>query len=146
MAMPNWLKIAAGLALATTLIAVAALRAYSDKLEPLVQAHGTTYYNGTYAPTPLACKPESAIVAAIEQVHAKFDYYAGPDLAAFERRALANQGLPPLRVEKLYVITEDEKLRDGTMVLFIGLKVDCVSIVFGFPARLYNEIVGKSTS
>ena len=34
--MPNWLKVAAGLALAVSLIAVAALRAYSGMLGPLV--------------------------------------------------------------------------------------------------------------
>jgi len=142
--MPNWLKIAAGLALTVSLIAVAALRGYSDKLGPLVQAHGTTYYNGTYTPQPLACKPESTIVASIDQVHAKYDYYAGQDLSAFERRALIFDGLPPLKVEKLYVITQDDKLRDGEMVLFIGLKADCVSLVFGFPARVYYDIIGKA--
>jgi hypothetical protein len=142
--MPNWLKIGAGLALTVSLIAVAALRAYSDKLGPLVQAHGTTYYNGTYTPQPVACKPESTIAASIDQVHAKYDYYAGLDLAAFERRALIFDGLPPLKVEKLYVITQDDKLRDGEMVLFIGLKADCVSLVFGFPARVYYDIVGKA--
>ena len=144
--MPNWLKIAAGLALAVSLIAVAGLRAYSWKLGPLVQTHGTTYYNGTYKPAPLACKPESTILASIDQVHAKYDYYAGADLTAFERRALIFDGLPPLNVEKLYVITQDDKLHDGEMVLFIGLKADCVSIVFGFPARVYNDIIGKSQS
>ncbi|MCJ7598061.1 MAG: hypothetical protein MUO41_05425 [Methyloceanibacter sp.] len=144
--MPNWLKVAAGLALAVSLIAVAALRAYSGMLGPLVQAHGTTYYNGTYTPAQIACKPESTIVASIDQVHAKFDYYVGPDLVAFERRALIFDGLPPLKVEKLYVITQDDKLRDGEMVLFIGLKADCVSIVFGFPARVYYDIIGKSQS
>jgi hypothetical protein len=144
--MPNWLKVAAGLALAVSLIAVAALRAYCDKLGPLVQTHGTTYYNGTYAPAPVACKPESTILASIEQVHAKYDYYAGADLTAFERRGLIFNGLPPLKVEKLYVITQDDKLRAGEMVLFIGLKNDCVSIVFGFPAKVYNDIIGKSPS
>jgi hypothetical protein len=144
--MPNWLKITAGLALAVSLIAVAALRAYSYKLGPLVQAHGTTYYNGTYTPVPVACKPESTILASIEQVHAKYDYYAGPDLTAFERRALIFDGLPPLKVEKLYVITQDDKLHEGEMVLFIGLKADCVSIVFGFPAKVYFDIIGKAQS
>jgi hypothetical protein len=142
--MPNWLKVAAGVALTVSLIAVAGIRAYSDKLGPLVQAHGTTYYNGTYTPPPVACKPESTIVASIAQVHAVYDYYAGPDLTAFERRASIFDGLPSLNVEKLYVVTRDDKLRDGEMVLFIGLKGDCVSLVFGFPARVYNDIIGKS--
>jgi hypothetical protein len=143
--MPNWLRIAAGLTLAVSLIAVAGLRAYSEKLGPLVQSHGTTYYNGEVVkPAPVACKPESTITAAIEQVHAKFDYYAGADLDGFERRAFALKGLPPLDVEKLYVITEDDKLRKGEMVLFIGLKTECVSVVFSFPARLYNAIADKS--
>ena len=30
------------------------------------------------------------------------------------------------------------------MVLFIGLRVDCVTTVFGLPARLYHELTGKS--
>ena len=30
------------------------------------------------------------------------------------------------------------------MVLFIGLRVDCVKTVFGLPARLYHELAGKS--
>ena len=36
------------------------------------------------------------------------------------------------------------KLRDGEMVLFIGLKAKCVSTVFGFPAKLYREILGET--
>ena len=32
------------------------------------------------------------------------------------------------------------------MVLFIGLKADCVSIVFGFPAKVYYDIIGKAQS
>ena len=76
-------------------------------------------------------------------MHAKFDYYEGTTLTAFEARATALQGLPPLGVDKLYVITEDDRLRDGEMVLFIGLKVDCVKTVFGFSARIYRAIAGK---
>jgi hypothetical protein len=143
---PNWLKIAMGVALSVSLIAVAGYQAYSKRLGPVVQTYGTTYYNGSYAPAPLPCKPESTIISSIHQVNAKYDYYAGPDLTAFERRALIFDGLPPLKVEKLYVITQDDKLRDGEMVLFIGLKKDCVSIVFGFPAHIYNHIIGKSQS
>ena len=30
------------------------------------------------------------------------------------------------------------------MVLFIGLKVDCVKTVFGLPTKLYQELAGKS--
>jgi hypothetical protein len=30
------------------------------------------------------------------------------------------------------------------MVLFIGLKAKCVSTVFGFPAKLYHEILSAT--
>ena len=71
---------------------------------------------------------------------AKYDYLAGDDLRAFEHRAALLKGLPPLNIEKLYVITEDDQLRNGEMVLFIGLRVDCVTTVFGLPSKLYREI------
>ena len=87
---------------------------------------------------------EHGRVAAIAQVRAKYDYLAGADLKAFEQRAAALKGLPPLNVEKLYVITEDDQLRNGEMVLFIGLRVNCVTTVFGLPTRLYRELVGRS--
>ena len=143
--MPFWSRIAAGVALTIALIGFAGFKAYSEKLGPLVQAHGTTFYNGEGpAQAPVACKAKSEIVAAIAQVHAKFDYLTGADLSAFEQRAAERKGLPPLNVEELYVITEDEKLRDGQMVLFIGLRVACVTTVFGFPARLYHDLGGKA--
>ncbi|HZJ12086.1 MAG TPA: hypothetical protein VFD26_05475 [Methyloceanibacter sp.] len=145
--MPVRLRIAAGLMLAAALIGLAGFKAYSAKLGPLVQAYGTTYYNGdgpNFA--PVACKPESEIVVAIKQVHAKYDYLEGADLRAFEQRAAALKGLPPLNVEKLYVITEDDQLRNGEMVLFIGLRVNCVTTVFGLPTKLYRELIGKSDS
>ena len=91
---------------------------------------------------PVACKPESEIIAAIGQVHAKYDYFEGDDLKAFEQRAALLKGLPPLNIEKLYVITEDDQLRDGEMVLFIGLRVNCVTTVFGLPTKLYRELSG----
>jgi hypothetical protein len=145
MTMPLWSKIVAGLTLAAALIGFAAFAAYSKKLGPLVQEHGTTYYNGEGPVSqPLACKPESEILAAIKQVHAKYDYLSGDDLKAFESRATAAKGLPPLNIDELYVITEDDQLRNGEMVLFIGLRVDCVATVFGLPARLYHELSGKS--
>jgi hypothetical protein len=137
-------RIAAGILLAGVLIGLAAISAYSKRLEPLVGQYGTTYYNGEGPiSTPIACKPESEIVAAIVQVHAKYDYLEGDDLRAFEQRAAALKGLPPLNIDKLYVITEDDQLRDGEMVLFIGLKLDCVKTVFGLPTKLYQEIAGK---
>jgi hypothetical protein len=110
-----------------------------------VQEHGTTYYSndGPVSP-PVICKPLSTILAAIAQVHAKYDHLAGGDLRVFEDRARDLKGLPPLNADELYVITEDDKLRDGEMVLFIGLKANCVSTVFGFPAKLYREILGKT--
>jgi hypothetical protein len=139
--MPVWSRIAAGLVLAGVLIGLAGLKAYSERLGPVVQAHGTTYYNGEGPiSAPVACKPESEIVAAIEQVHAKYDYLEGADLRAFERRAADLKGLPPLNVDKLYIITEDDQLRDGEMVLFIGLRVACVTTVFGLPSKLYREL------
>jgi hypothetical protein len=141
--MPVWSRIAAGLLLAGVLIGFAGFKAYSEKLGPLVQAHGTTYYNGDGPATaPLACKPESEIIAAIRQVHAKYDYLEGVELKSFEQRAGLLKGLPPLNIEKLYIITEDDQLRDGEMVLFIGLRVDCVTTVFGLPTRLYRELKG----
>jgi len=145
--MPVWLKLTAGAALGLTLIGLAGLQGASKKLGPLVQEHGTTYYNddGMVSP-PVICKPESTILAAIKQVHAKYDFLAGNDLQAFEDRARDLKGLPPLNADELYVITEDDQLRDGKMVLFIGLKSKCVSTVFGFPAKLYNEILGKTAA
>lgn len=142
----TWLKMAVGLLLAASLIGVAAFHAYSERLAPRVQSHGTTYYNGESFAPPVVCKSEKEIIDAIHEVHAKYNYLSGPSLQAFERRALMLQGLPPLHVDELYVITEDDKLRDGETVLFIGLKADCVSIVFGFPARLYYRIVGRPRS
>jgi hypothetical protein len=142
--MPVWPRIAAGLVLTGVLIGFAGFKAYSEKLGPIVQAHGTTYYNGQGpVSVPLACKPESEITAAISQVHAKYDYLEGSDLQAFEQRAALLKGLPPLDIDKLYVITEDDQLRNGEMVLFIGFRVDCVTTVFGLPAKLYRELAGK---
>ena len=145
--MPVWSRIAAGLVLAGVLIGFAGFKAYSERLGPLVQAYGTTYYNGD-GPifAPVACKPESEIIAAIGQVHAKYDYLEGADLRAFEQRAAYLKGLPPLNIDKLYVITEDDQLRDGEMVLFIGLRAACVSTVFGLPTRLYRELAGTPGS
>jgi hypothetical protein len=143
--MPVWPRIAAGLVLTGVLIGFAGFKAYSEKLGPIVQAHGTTFYNGQGpVSVPLACKPESEITAAISQVHAKYDYLEGADLQAFEQRAAVLKGLPPLDIDKLYVITEDDQLRDGEMVLFIGFRVDCVTTVFGLPTKLYRELAGKS--
>jgi len=139
--MPPWSRIAVGLVIAVTLLGVVGLRAYSEKLGPLVQTHGTTYYNGEGPPVaPVACKSESDIRTAIARVHAKFDHLGGARLRAFEQRAAHLKGLPPLRIDTLYVITEDDQLRDGKTVLFIGLKSNCVSTVFSFPARLYREL------
>ena len=138
-------RIAAGIILAGVLIGLAAFSAYSKRLGPLVGQYGTTYYNGD-GPifAPVACKPESEIVTAIAQVHAKYDYLEGADLKTFEQHATALKGFPPLNIDKLYVITEDDQLRDGQMVLFIGLKANCVKTVFGLPTKLYREIADKS--
>ena len=141
--MPVWLKIAFGVTLAISLIGLAGLQGASKKLGPLVQTHGTTYYYGDGPPerAPVICKPKAEILAAIGQVHAKFDHLDGDALKSFEDRARDLKGLPPLDADELYVITEDDKLRYGQMVLFIGLKSDCVSTVFGFSAKLYLEIL-----
>ena len=112
-----------------------------------MQQYGTTYYNGDGPKfETVACKPESEIIAAIGQVHAKYDYFEGDNLKAFEQRAALLKGLPPLNIEKLYVITEDDKLRNGEMVLFIGLRVNCVTTVFGLPTKLYHELSGMPES
>jgi hypothetical protein len=140
-------RIAAGIVLAGALIGLAAFSAYSKRLGPLVGQYGTTYYNGEGPQAePIACKPESVITAAIGQVHAKYDYLEGAALKAFEQRAALLKGLPPLNIEKLYVITEDDQLRDGEMVLFIGLRVDCVTTVFGLPTKLYRELAAVPAS
>jgi hypothetical protein len=143
--MPIWLKVAAGTILAVSLIGLAGLHAFSEKLGPLVQQHGTIYYNGD-GPilTPVICKPESVILAAIKEVHAKFDHLADGDLQSFEDRARDLEGLPPLDADELYIITEDDQLRNGEMVLFIGLRAKCVTTVFGFSAKLYRDILGKA--
>lgn len=138
---PMWAKVTAGLVLAVVLLGFAGLKATSNKFGPLVQPHGTTYYGGDgpkVATVP--CKSESEIRSAIARVHAEFDQYSGPRLKAFEKRAAHKKGLPPLRVDTLYIITEDDQMRDGRTVLFIGLKSDCVSTVFSFPTRLYREL------
>ena len=140
--MPVWLKIAFGIALGAILIGVAGLQGASKKLGPLVQSHGTTYYFGDGPRAePVICKPKSEILNAIGQVHAKFDHLDGEALEAFQNHARDLKGLPPLDADELYVITEDDKLRDGEMVLFIGLRADCVTTVFGFSAKLYREIL-----
>ena len=145
--MPAWSKIAIGLVIAIVLLGFVGLKAYTNRTGAalqtgtLVQEHGTTYYGeGPKAP-PVACKPESEIRTAIDRVHAEYDFYEGAQLVAFEKKAAHLRGLPPLRVDKLYVITKDDNVRDGETVLFIGLKENCVSIVFSFPARLYAELV-----
>ncbi len=148
--MPAWSKIAAGLAIAVVLLAFAGLRAITDRTGAavedgtLVQEHGTTYYGEGSEPPPAACKPENEIRIAIDDVHAEYDLYDGAELQAFEERAALSHGLPPLRVDRLYVITKDDNVRDGESVLFIGLKDDCVSVVFSFPARLYAELATES--
>ena len=143
--MPVSPKIGVGLALAGVLIGLAALQASSRKPEPVVQSYGTTYYNEEGPPfAPVACKPETEIVTAIGQVHAKYDQFEGESLASFEQRAALLKGFPPLNIEKLYVITEDDQLRSGDMVLFIGMKNGCVKTVFGLPAKVYREILGAS--
>ncbi len=143
--MPVWLKIAFGIALAAALIGLAGLQGASKKLGPLVQSYGTTYYYGDGPKSPpVICKPKAEILAAIDEVHAKFDHLDGDALKAFEARARDLRGLPPLDADELYVITEDDKLRDGEMVLFIGLKSNCVTTVFGFSAKLYREILGST--
>ncbi|MGE3529663.1 MAG: hypothetical protein AB7G54_09555 [Methyloceanibacter sp.] len=140
--MPVSPRVGAGLALAGVLIGLAALQAYSRKLDPVVQSYGTTYYKGEGpAFTPVACKPESEILSAITQVHAKYDAFEADSLHAFEERATLLKGFPPLNVHKLYVITEDDQLRDGQMVLFIGLRDGCVKTVFGLSAKVYREIL-----
>ena len=142
--MPNWLKVAIGLALTVSLIAVAAsapipissVRSCRRMARPI-----------TTAPTRLSRSPASPRArSSLRSIRSTPNTIItqGPISAAFERRALIFDGLPPLKVEKLYVITQDDKLRDGEMVLFIGLKADCVSIVFGFPARVYDDIIGKA--
>jgi len=136
-------RVGAGLALASALIGVAALHAYLRKPGPLVQSHGTTYYNGDSPFAPVPCKSESEIRTAIGQVHAKYDDFEGASLASFEERATLLKGFPPLNIEKLYVITEDDELRNGEMVLFIGLKSGCVKTVFGLSAKVYHESIGK---
>lgn len=139
--LPLWGRCAVGLALAAGLMGFAGLKAYSAKRAPLVQAYGTTYYNGEGpSAEPVVCKTKAEIAAAIDQVHAKYDYLTDAELGVFEARAARLKGLPPLNVEELYVVTEDDKLRNGEMVLFIGLKVGCVSMVFGLPAKLYHEL------
>jgi hypothetical protein len=138
--MPLWSKIATGLAIAVTLLGFVGFRAYSERLGPIVQTYGTTYYNGAGPQAPaVPCKSKSEIRSAIARVHAKFDHLEGESLKAFEERAALLKGLPPLRVEELYVITEDDKL-------FIGLKSNCVSTVFSFPAPLYRELVASGAA
>jgi hypothetical protein len=139
--MPVWSRVAVGLALALTLLGFAGFKAYSEKLGPIIQAYGTTYYYGDGPPAvPVPCKSENQILAAIARVHAKFDHLEGAGLRSFERRAATLKGLPPLGVDTLFVITEDDQLRNGKMVLFIGLRSNCVSTVFSFPTRLYREL------
>jgi hypothetical protein len=143
--MPVSPRIGVGLALAGVLIGLAVLQAYSRKRGPVVQSYGTTYYNGegpTFA--PVACKSESEILTAIGEVHAKYDQFERESLATFEQRAALLKGFPPLNIEKLYVITQDDLLRNGDMVLFIGLQNGCVKTVFGLSAKVYREIVGAS--
>ena len=73
---------------------------------------------------------------------ATMDSYGVDTRALTEARATELKGFPPLNIHKLYVITEDDQLRDGQMVLFIGLKDGCVKTVFGLSAKVYREILG----
>jgi hypothetical protein len=140
LAMPLWSRIAAGMVIAVTLLGFAGFQAYSKRLGPIVQTYGVTYYNGEGPrDVTVPCKPESEIRSAIARVHAKFDHFGGERLRTFEQAAYL-KGLPPLNIDTLYVITEDDELRDGKTVLFIGLASNCVSTVFSFPARLYREL------
>ena len=142
--MPVWLKIAAGAVLAVSLIGLAGFhgfsrssaRSFRSTAPPITTARGRHR-------APVICKPESAILAAIDQVHAKFDHLAGADLKAFQERARDFKGLPPLNADELYVVTEDDKLRDGEMVLFIGLKAKCVTTVFGFSGEALPRDPGQ---
>lgn len=139
--MPFWSKIAAGIVIAVTLLGFAGFHASSKRLGPIIQTYGITYYNGEGPrDVTVACKPESEIRSAIARVHAQFDHFAGVRLRTFEERAARLKGLPPLNIDTLYVITEDDELRDGKTVLFIGLASNCVSTVFSFPAKLYREL------
>jgi len=139
--MPMWSKIAAGLTLAIALLGIVGLKAYSERLGPVIQTHGTTYYNGEGPrAAPVQCKTEGEIVSAIGQVHAKYDRLANDELKNFWQRATELKGLPPMDADTLYVITEDDQLRVGELVLFIGIKRNCVSAVFSFPSRLYREL------
>jgi len=138
--MPIWSRIAVGVALAVTLFGFVGLKAYSERRGPLVQTYGTTYYGEGPPAMPVPCKSESEIRSAIAQVHAKYDHLKGESLKGFQQRATLLKGLPPLRVENLYVITADDQLRDGETVLFIGFRGNCVSTVFTFPGRLYREL------
>lgn len=139
--MPVWSRVAVGIVLAVSLLGFAGFQAYSAKRGPMIQTQGTTYFNGDGPPAaPVICKSEDEILGAITRVHAKYDRLEGADLQAFEQRATYLKGLPPLRVDKLYVITEDDQLRDGKTVLFIGLKSNCVSSVFSLPTELYREL------
>jgi len=139
--MPVWSRVAVGLVLAVTLLGIAGYQGYSARLGPIIQTQGTTYFNGDGPPAkPVICKSEDEILDAITRVHAKYDHLEGADLEAFEQRATYLKGLPPLRVDKLYVITEDDQIRDGKTVLFIGRNSNCVRSVFSFPAQFYREL------
>ncbi len=101
-----------------------------------------------YFPTRGSCPEhgvptEGEIVEAIGQVHAKYDRLAESELTDFWQRAAESKGLPPMDVDTLYVITEDDQLRVGELVLFIGIKNSCVSAVFSFPSRLYHELAAS---
>ena len=52
--MAPWFKIAVGLVLGISLMGFAGLHAYSERLAPLVQEHGTTYYYNGDGPGEIA--------------------------------------------------------------------------------------------
>ena len=142
--MPVRLRIAAGIVLAGALIGLAGFSAYSKRLGPLVQQYGTTYYNGdgpSRRRSPASPRARSSRRSG--RCTPNTTISRGP-ISGLSSSARRLKGLPPLNIEKLYVITEDDQLRDGEMVLFIGLRVDCVTTVFGLPTKLYRELAGKS--
>ena len=141
--MPVWSRIAAGLALAVTLLGFAGFKAYSEKLGPIVQALRHDVFQRR--------RPaDGAGAVQVAKANSERDRPGSrPNYDHFEgtRAASRSSGGRPISkacrrfsVDTLYVITEDDQLRDGKTVLFIGLRSNCVSTVFSFPARLYREL------
>ena len=145
--MPVWLKIAAGALLGASLIGLAGLQGASKNSVPSCRNTArpiiamtdrsrrrlSANRSARSSPRSSRCTPNTTISPARISKPSR----TAPAISRACRRST------PMSFTSSPKMT---KLRDGEMVLFIGLKAKCVSTVFGFPAKLYREILSATGS